>query len=198
MGHAGHHRAGSAAGAQGDGGQIVAEFVRLITDIVLIARSESSTCTTAPALDRVVVEHRTSLKSTSTQRHCRAASPEWHRGEASTHFACTVTNVVFSAGAQAPRGTNTPTHHVIEIANHTGVRRPNTDCLGCAPSAKIHIRQRRAHLTSFITARIFISTAQATITASTPALHGTTRQQHTAVGVTSSNGRNTHTSTKPQ
>ena len=198
MGHPSHHRAGSAAGAQGDGSEVVAEFIRLITAIVLVARAQSTVCTTTPALDRVVVEHRTCVGSTSTHRHCRAASPEWHRGEASTHFACTVTNVVFSAGAQAPRGTNTPTHHVIEIANHTGVRRPNTDCLGCAPSAKIHIRQRRAHLTSFITARIFISTAQATITASTPALHGTTRQQHTAVGVTSSNCHHTHTSTKPQ
>ena len=99
MGHAGHHRAGSATGAQVDGSQIVTEFVRLIADIVLIARAESATCTTTPALHRVVVEHHTGVGSTSTHRHCRAASPEWHRGEASTHFACTVTNVVFSAGA---------------------------------------------------------------------------------------------------
>ena len=138
------------------------------------------------------------MGSTSTHRHCRAPSPEWHRGEAGTHFACTVTNVVFSASAQAARGTNTPTHHVIQIANHTRVRRPNTDCLGCAPRTKIHIRQHRTHFASFITARMFIATAQATIGARAPALHGTTRQQHTGVGVTSSNGHHTHTSTKPQ
>ena len=99
MGHAGHHRAGSAASTKINGGQIVAEFIWLITATHRVARPKSSTCTTAPALPRVVVEHHTGVGSTSTHRHCRAASPEWHRGEASTHFACTVTNVVFSAGA---------------------------------------------------------------------------------------------------
>ena len=86
MGHPSHHRAGSAAGAQGDGSEVVAEFIRLITAIVLVARAQSTVCTTTPALDRVVVEHRTCVGSTSTHRHCRAASPEWHRGEASTHL----------------------------------------------------------------------------------------------------------------
>ena len=99
MGHAGHHRAGSATSGKIDGSQVVAKFIRLITAIVLVARAQSTVCTTTPALDRVVVEHRTGVGSTSTHRHCRAASPEWHRGEASTHFACTVTNVVLNAGA---------------------------------------------------------------------------------------------------
>ena len=99
MGHAGHHRAGSATSGKIDGSQVVAKFIRLIATIILITHAQATVCTTAPALDRVVVKHRTSVKSTSTHRHCRAASPEWHHREASTHFACTVTNVVFSAGA---------------------------------------------------------------------------------------------------
>ena len=99
MGHAGHHRAGSATSGKIDGSQVVAKFIRLITAAHRVAGTESSTCTTAPTLDRVVVEHHTGVGSTSTHRHCRAASPEWHRGEASTHFACTVTDVVLNAGA---------------------------------------------------------------------------------------------------
>ena len=86
MGHAGHHRAGSATSAKVDGSQIVAEFAWLIAAIVLVARAQSTVCTTAPALHRVVVEHHTGVGSTSTHRHCRAPSPEWHRGEASTHL----------------------------------------------------------------------------------------------------------------
>jgi hypothetical protein len=135
--------------------------------------------------------------STRTHRHCRATGPERHRREGSAHFTSTVTNIDAGTNAKLAFTTNTPTHHVIEIANHTGVCCPNTDCLGCAPSTHINSRQRRTYLASVITARIFISTAQATIGASTPALHGTTRQQHTGVGVTGSNGHHTHASSKP-
>ncbi len=73
VGHPRHDRAGSAAGAKGDGGQIVAEFVRLIATIILITHAQSTVCTTAPALDRVVVKHHTGVDSPSTQRHCREA-----------------------------------------------------------------------------------------------------------------------------
>ena len=99
MGHAGHHSTGSAAGAKSDSSQVVAEFIRLIAAIVLVTRAQSTVSTAAPALHGAVVEQRTSVGSTRTQRHCRATGPERHRREGSAHFTSTVTNVVLCAGA---------------------------------------------------------------------------------------------------
>ena len=174
-------RGGGAAGAEVDGGEVVAHLAGCVAAVVGVAQAELPVAVVAPALDGAVVEERAGVVAAGGDRGGGAAGAEVDGGEVVAHLAGLVAAVVGVAEAELAVAVVAPALDGAVVEQRAGVVVAGGDRGGGAAGAEVDGGKVVAHLAGLVAAVVGVAEAELAVVVVAPALDGAVVEQRAGV-----------------